>query len=85
MQLAHGYISFIVGNGGIPIITKSTSIMPDSNHLINSYICDVDITDHYLILCRLDKRKSYISKTFSNVFYLDKSKFTAEIFYEDLG
>ena len=87
----------IVGNGVIPIITKPTRIMPDStfiivhitpinsNHQMNSFIFEMDVTDLYPILCEIDKRKSKVSTNLPNVFYRDKSKFTAENFCEDVG
>ena len=86
----------IVSNGTIPIITKPTRVTPesstiidhiitnDSNHQIKSFIFEVDVTDHYPILCQKDKRKSNISKKHSDVYFKNKSIFTPEIFCEDL-
>ena len=40
------------------------------------------VTDHYPILCKKEKVKSL--KNHSDVFFRNISKFTAEIFYEEL-
>ena len=64
---AHNCINVSVSNGAIPIITKPTRVTSesssiidhiitnDSNHQINSFIFKVDVTDHYPILCKIDK------------------------------
>ena len=92
---AHNHINLIVSNGAIPIITKPTRVTPesssiidhiitnDSNHQIKSFIFEVDVSDHYPILCKIDKRKSNFSKNHSDVYFRNKSKFTPEIFCED--
>ena len=86
----------MVSNGAIPIITKPTRVTPesssiidhiitnDSNHQIKSFIFEVDVTDHYPILCKIVKRKSNFLKNHSDVYFRNKSKFTPEIFCEDL-
>ena len=88
-------INLIVTNGAIPIITKPTKVTPelstiidyiitnDSNHQIKSFIFEVDVTDHYPILCKIDK-KSNFSKNHSDAYFRNKLKFTPEIFCEDL-
>ena len=64
----------------IPIITKPTRLTPDStsimdhiitndsNYQINSFIFEVDVADHDPILCKIDKRKSNLSKNFTMYF-----------------
>ena len=93
---AQNYINLIVSNGAIPIITKPARVTPesssiidhiitnDSNHQIKSFIFEVDVSDHYPILCKIDKRKSNFSKNHSDVYFRNKSKFTPVIFCEDL-
>ena len=44
----------------------------------------MDVTAHYPILCKIDKRKSNFSKNHSDVYFRNESKFTPEIFCEDL-
>ena len=44
----------------------------------------MDVTDHYPILCKIDKRKSNFSKNHLDVYFRNKSKLTAEKFCEDL-
>ena len=85
-----------MANGAVPIITKPTRITPesssiidhiitnDSNHQIDSFIFEVDVTDHYPLLCKIDERKSNNSKNHPDEYYRDKSNFTAESFREDL-
>ena len=51
----------------------------------NCFMFEVGVADQYPILCKINKRKSNISKNLSDVLYRDKSKFTAEHFCEDFG
>ena len=44
----------------------------------------MDVTNHYPILCKIDKRKSNFSKNHSDVYFRNKLKFIPEIFCEDL-
>ena len=76
-RAAHDCIGLIVGNGAIPIITKLARVIPDStfiidhiitnesNHKINSFIFEVDVIDHYQILCKNRQKKIRYSKKLS--------------------
>ena len=95
-KLACDYLNIIVSNGTLPLNTLPTRVSSNSatiigrilsNNLKNkltSLVFRNDVTDHYLIICSIKKRKSFSTKINQSRFFKDKFKFDSREFCSDL-
>ena len=94
-KCANDYINLIVRNGAAPIITIPTRVTATSytlldhiitnnmDQVISPAVIETDITDHYPILCTVNKPEYSIPK-FTKTFYRNKSSLSADSFRNDL-
>ena len=93
---AKNYIDTLIANGAVPLITiptrvtdKTSTIIDhvitnDVKHHISPAVLEVNLTDHYPILCAVKQSKPMRKVKVSESFYRDQSKFVADSFCEDL-
>ena len=93
---ANDYIKTIISNGAVTLITKSTRVIKTSStildHIItnnfevslNPAVIETDITDHYPILCAIEKPISKFNPKPEIKYFRDRSAFRADSFCEDL-
>ena len=94
-KCANDYINLIIRNGTASIITIPTRVIATSSTLLDHIITnnmdqvispaviETDITDHYPILCTVNKPR-YSTSKFTKKFCRDESSFFADSFRNDL-
>ena len=94
-KCANDYINLIIRNDAAPIITIPTRVTAtsstlldhiitnDMNQVISPAMIETDMSDHYPILCTVNKPRYSIPK-FTKKLYKDKSSFSADSFRNDL-
>ena len=94
-KCANDYINLIIRNSAAPIITIPTRVTAtlstlldhiitnNMDQVISPTVIETDITDHYPILCTVNKPR-YSIPNFIKTFYWDKSSFSADFIHNDL-
>ena len=90
------YINTIISNGAVPLTTKPTGVADTFSTIIDHIITnnfksnlypaviEVDITDHYPILCIIEKPRIKTNAKLEITHFRDKSAFSADAFNKDL-
>ena len=90
------YINLIVSNGAFPIITKPTRVTEnsatiidhiitnDAMHVLEPAIIKTDLTDHYPIICSVEKFQHKAKSKAPKIYHRDRSRFCPESFCEEL-